>query len=378
MRERLNQFKLILIILDFFTINLVFNAALFFRFDLQVGGIPPAPYNPPYYALLSIIFTVFEIFVFFNFGHYSQIPTKTFSRIFKSVFLKVSGVFLVLLGLLFFFREISYSRLTLGYFLILNIFAITFFHTFLGWYYRKNVFSKVGKTKFAIIGKETSSFLEKLKKDTTHDLSFAGFLNSEENLEELHNFLEKNKIRLVIITLAESNNQKIIDFCRGEGIKVKILPAFPGVFSEAKIKVEHIGESVLLDLETTQLARFRNRFLKRVFDFSFAFLILVLLIPLILTIIILIKLTSKGQVFFKQERLGLDNKIFTLYKFRTMFEQSETNSNTVWTTENDARVTPLGRFLRKTSLDELPQFWNVLKGQMSVVGPRPERPHFAN
>jgi len=89
-----------------------------------------------------------------------------------------------------------------------------------------------------------------------------------------------------------------------------------------------------------------------------------------------VALTSKGPAIFKQRRVGRDLEEFTLYKFRTMYVQSESSSDTVWTKKDDPRVTPFGRFLRRTSLDEIPQFFNVLKGDMSIVGPRPERPHF--
>ena len=91
---------------------------------------------------------------------------------------------------------------------------------------------------------------------------------------------------------------------------------------------------------------------------------------------ILIKLTSDGPVIFAQERVGLHNKPFSMYKFRTMIEQTETEEAKGWTTKNDPRVTKVGRFLRKTSLDELPQLFNILVGQMSLVGPRPERPQY--
>ncbi|TRZ96061.1 sugar transferase [bacterium] len=100
--------------------------------------------------------------------------------------------------------------------------------------------------------------------------------------------------------------------------------------------------------------------------------------PIFLGIAILIKFTSKGSIFYKQERVGLNGKCFFLYKFRSMFEDAESETGPVWAKKNDSRVTFIGKILRKTRLDELPQLINVLKGDMALVGPRPERPYFAS
>lgn len=118
--------------------------------------------------------------------------------------------------------------------------------------------------------------------------------------------------------------------------------------------------------------------LKRSFDVVMASIILVLLLPVMAVIAILVKLTSPGSVLFSQKRVGLHGRTFVIYKFRTMCKQSESTSDVVWTTADDERRTQLGTFLRQTNLDELPQLWNVIRGDMSLVGPRPERPHFVD
>jgi exopolysaccharide biosynthesis polyprenyl glycosylphosphotransferase len=137
-----------------------------------------------------------------------------------------------------------------------------------------------------------------------------------------------------------------------------------------------LGRVQMLDLTTTPTDSIIYAVLKRSFDISFATLVLVLASPLMLFIAILIKLTSSGSVFFVQERIGLNGRPFRMYKFRTMRHSSADESDVRWTTKNDPRRTSIGAFLRRSSLDELPQFVNVLKGEMSVVGPRPERPFF--
>lgn len=119
-----------------------------------------------------------------------------------------------------------------------------------------------------------------------------------------------------------------------------------------------------------------SRFFKPILDWVLAFCLLLLLWPLFLLIAILTKVDSRGPIFFKQERLGKNGKVFKIYKFRTMIDNAITMGSGLWTNENDSRITKIGRFLRKTSLDEIPQLFNVLRGEMSFIGPRPPVPYF--
>ena len=132
----------------------------------------------------------------------------------------------------------------------------------------------------------------------------------------------------------------------------------------------------MISIRTEPLNVLSNRLIKRAFDIVLSLLLLILLSPIFLILGMMIKITSKGPVFFKQKRMGANNVEFDMYKFRSMTVQNPKESDTLWTTENDKRVTCIGRFMRKTNLDELPQLWNVLIGNMSLVGPRPEREHF--
>jgi Undecaprenyl-phosphate glucose phosphotransferase len=141
-------------------------------------------------------------------------------------------------------------------------------------------------------------------------------------------------------------------------------------------KLFQVGRMQMLDLTTTPADSLDYALLKRAFDVSFSALVLLLSSPLMGLIALLIRLTSPGPILFAQERIGLNGLPFRMYKFRTMRTSPPSDSDTRWTTEEDPRCTHVGSILRKLSLDELPQFINVLKGDMSVVGPRPERPHF--
>jgi Undecaprenyl-phosphate glucose phosphotransferase len=137
-----------------------------------------------------------------------------------------------------------------------------------------------------------------------------------------------------------------------------------------------LGGIHMLDLRPTLAESGPYLFEKRIFDVVFSVIIVLLTLPVSLAIAAAIRLSSPGPVFFVQDRVGLNGRLFRMYKFRTMQVGSQVEGDTRWTSSEDPRRTLVGRFLRRTNLDELPQFANVLKGDMSIVGPRPERPHF--
>ncbi|MGQ9731994.1 MAG: sugar transferase, partial [Candidatus Zipacnadales bacterium] len=139
----------------------------------------------------------------------------------------------------------------------------------------------------------------------------------------------------------------------------------------------HVGDEWIASLDESAQTLYATR-LKRLLDIVVAALGLIVVAPLIFFLALLIKLTSKGPAFYRQERLGLHGKPFVFTKLRTMVEDAEAETGPVWAAEDDPRITPLGRFLRRCRFDELPQLWDVLKGHMSLIGPRPERRHFVD
>ncbi|TDX59244.1 sugar transferase [Orenia marismortui] len=141
-----------------------------------------------------------------------------------------------------------------------------------------------------------------------------------------------------------------------------------------KIKPNSDKEEILHD---KNLANISYPFFKRLFDIIFSLLGIMITIPIMISIAIAIKLDSSGSIIFKQTRLGKDAKRFSIYKFRSMIQGAEEKTGAIWAKENDCRVTKVGKFLRRTRLDELPQLFNILKGEMTLVGPRPERPILA-
>jgi len=199
-----------------------------------------------------------------------------------------------------------------------------------------------------------------------YDLERLGGLQAEDGIDEAVMAIHPAQFSTIPQIIKELEKlsvpaRAIVDL--GEGIIVRE-------------KLFQIGRMQMLDLTTTPADLLDYALIKRVFDICFSLLVLLLVCPLMALIAILIRLTSPGPIFFAQQRVGLNGLSFQMYKFRTMRIGLRSESDTLWTSETDPRRTRLGTFLRKTSLDELPQFVNVLKGDMSVVGPRPERPHF--
>lgn len=169
--------------------------------------------------------------------------------------------------------------------------------------------------------------------------------------------------------------RNIVEKCEEQGIRFCIVPNFSNIIPKWTV-VNSIGGIPVIAARKEPLNIFSNRIIKRFFDVSVSFAALLVFAPVILFIAIAIKYSTTGPVFFRQKRIGSNNSEFTLYKFRSMIVQSYKDSDSRWTTPDDNRITPLGKILRKTNLDELPQLWNVLVGDMSIVGPRPERAYF--
>lgn len=195
---------------------------------------------------------------------------------------------------------------------------------------------------------------------------------------ELEEILKQNSFDEIAITLAIGEYSKLgylVGICEKSGVHTKFVPDYHNLIPTIPVTEDLDGLSVI-NIRNVPLSSALNRVIKRAVDIVGAvFALAVAFLPMLI-IAVIIKCTSKGPVFFSQIRVGLHNKEFKMYKFRSMELQSENKEKKAWTTANDTRVTKIGRIIRKTSLDELPQLINVLKGDMSLIGPRPERPYF--
>lgn len=198
--------------------------------------------------------------------------------------------------------------------------------------------------------------------------------------EELLEILSENTLDEIAITLGLSEYSKlenIVELCEKSGVHTKFIPDYNSILP-TRPYTEDLQGLPVINIRKVPLNRLINRVLKRTFDIVGASVALVVFSPLMLLTMALIKLTSQGPMFFSQVRVGLHNEEFKMYKFCSMEVQKESEEVKAWTTKNDPRVTGIGKFIRRTSIDELPQLINILKGDMSLVGPRPERPHFVD
>lgn len=197
-------------------------------------------------------------------------------------------------------------------------------------------------------------------------------------IDNLHVILPENKLDEIAITLSLSEYgrlKEIVEQCEKSGVHTKFIPDYAGVIPN-KPYTEDIQGLPVINIRHVPLTNTLNAFAKRVVDIFGSIFAIIISSPVMLFALIAIKLTSKGPIIYAQERIGIHNKPFKMYKFRTMYVQDEKEEKNQWTTKDDPRVTPIGKILRRTSIDELPQLFNILSGKMSLVGPRPERPQF--
>ena len=197
-------------------------------------------------------------------------------------------------------------------------------------------------------------------------------------IANLHMILEMNVLDEIAITLSikeYEHLEAIVNDCEKSGVHTKFIPDYNN-FIPTIPYIEDLQGLPVINIRHVPLTELHNAYIKRIVDIFGALFGIILFSPVMLITAILVKLTDGGPIIYSQERVGLHNKPFKMYKFRSMAVQKPSEEKSKWTTPNDPSVTAVGRFIRKTSIDETPQFFNVLKGNMSLVGPRPERPFY--
>ena len=290
----------------------------------------------------------------------------------------------------FIYRQASYSRLVIGLsaiamFVLATTVRVGFrvFFELMRKDYRKEV-------RILIVG--TGPFAQRIANSLLHGevlpCRIVGFVRLDEhevavdgpiyNVDQLSTFTNGNSIHDVVIALPPTRLNEVKGIAPAlEKLCVPtrvVIDLGDGIVPRDRLTA--LGGFQMLDLRPTLAETGSYLFQKRIFDISLSILILFITLPITLLIALVIKLASRGPVFFVQDRVGLNGRVFPMFKFRTMRVGSREEEDTLWTSNHDPRRTKIGAFLRRTNLDELPQFLNVLKGDMSIVGPRPERPFF--
>ncbi len=351
--------------IDMLLINGAFVIASVLRFsDLRIEN--EQYYN--YYVQLWVFMNLSWVLVTQVLKSYALKPTteirNSLSKVFNAIAVQLFIFFLMIVSL----KGYYYSRLFLIYFYSILIPALFVFRgLFFNWW-RNYLKRDANARKIILLGdsEQSRSLHETLSQHPEYGLRVVLWIKEEKPPKDL------NTMEFDEVYCGYQNNSKLVQtwyqFAESHLLRFRFLPDL-GLPLMTQADVDFLGEAPIVYPRQEPLSYSHNQILKRLFDILFSSLFLIFIAPWLFTIIgLLIKLTSKGPVFYKQKRSGLNNKTFYCLKFRSMVDN---HSEDLQATENDRRITPFGGFLRKHNLDELPQFINVLQGQMSVVGPRP-------
>jgi Undecaprenyl-phosphate glucose phosphotransferase len=311
--------------------------------------------------------------------------------IFKVSFL--SG--LLILAFFYYLQNTPYSRKLLPLFVIMLFAGLVFSHLLTILIMRRLRMKGYNLRYYAVIGagQKGQQLVREIQQMGWLGLRCAFFVDNNQScigtkllgvpihgpIEKLTELIKNETIDEVYLTLSGNEAQKaypILETIQSAGITIRLIPDWGNLASIGDTTAITIGSQVLFSAADSPLNGI-NIILKEIFDRTVALILLAIFAIPMMLIAVLIKLTSKGPVFYEQARMGIDQKEFNILKFRTMIADAEKQNNPQWTKHNDTRRTLIGAWLRRTSLDELPQLVNVLKGQMSLVGPRPEQPVFA-
>ncbi|WP_315072934.1 undecaprenyl-phosphate glucose phosphotransferase [uncultured Clostridium sp.] len=340
------------------------------------------------YIQFSILIIPINLIVFYFFDLYHSFRTRAFIKECSQVIKSNTILTAILLSLLFVVKLEHISRWVIVIFYFINI-ALIVLKRFILRKTLSNMRAKGLNLKHVVIvgaGEVANEYLQVLKNNKSFGYSYSGYVANSSDLygkklgtyNDLYEILDENKPDEVVCALDISDAkylENIVLDCEKTGTKISIIP-FCYKFIPSQPYIDQIGNIPLINIRRIPLDNIGNAFIKRTLDILGSLVLIICTSPIMLFTALIIKLTSKGPIIFKQNRVGLNKNLFTMYKFRSMKVNSQ--EKTGWSTNNDPRKTKFGSFIRKFSIDELPQFFNVLKGDMSLVGPRPELPHFVD
>lgn len=375
--------------IDAAMIILAFALAYWVRADLGVAAVFNNTGLREYLKYALFLIPVWVCLFAAN-GLYSIKNTTGFFKELYKITVASSTAILLFVMIIFFSKTLFFSRLILVFIWIISIVTLMIGRLVLRLIARALLLSGVGIRNVLLIGDNKAS--EEISKELSRNVTgfrIIGIVGNEKSqdktglkvlgdLDNLKVILKKYAIDEVILTdssMAQRKMIEIIETCSDSKAGFKYIPDTFALIS-ASFEPGLIGAMPVMELRATPLDGW-GRIIKRIGDIILSFLALLIFSPILILIAILVKLTSKGPIIYQHERIGRDERKFNFYKFRSMYiDKCDFEGGVYWTTQGDqkTRITPLGKFLRQTSLDELPQLWNILKGDMSFVGPRPELP----
>jgi len=384
--------KILLLTADFIFINL----AGMFYFLLRVeSGLFSFRIQPEFFLPLFVIY-FYWLLIFTFVGMYrvwfASSRFDEISTLFKATFV---GIFVLFFAI---YIDDSLHGISSGARILLFVYWGMLFifvgtgRIFIRSFQRRLLVKGIGRKNALIVGYNPKAFevFDQIADYKAQGLDIIGFVSEESDQgsnyknvnviglpDNIQTLIDEHNVKEIIIALDKKNDDILLDLLAEASLKnvgLKIVPNLYEILT-GQARTSQIYGMPLVDL-MPQLMPEWERKLKRIFDIFISFIVLIITLPLDLVIAIAIKLDSSGEIFFTQERCGQDGRIFKMIKFRSMFSDAEKKSGPVWSQKGDPRVTRVGKILRKIRLDEIPQMLNVLLGEMSLVGPRPERPYF--
>ena len=353
----------------FFSWYLRFKSGFFVQ---DVGVLPAKTYFSALFLIIPGYLLLYSIFQL-----YMPRRVKSYRKELMDI-IRANGIgFMIFILVLYFIKQEHFSRQMLCIFFFINIsleFASRYLIRTILWKMRKQGLNQkhilmIGESQMA------EQYMDRLRENPKWGYQVFAHPKDEEKLERI---LEGNELDEVVIALRAEDYgklERIVDVCEKAGVHTKMIPDFGNVIS-TRPYIEDVQGIPVIHVRRVPLNIMRNRAAKRAVDLIGATVAIILFSPVMLLTVLVVALTEEGSVIYRQERVGLHNQVFYMYKFRSMIMQDEEKEKAEWSTRNDPRITPVGKLIRRTSIDELPQLFNVLKGEMSLVGPRPERPQF--
>ncbi len=348
-----------------YVLNVVMDVLLVFIGIWSAVSLLKSNFHIEHLPLVGLVtFIFFHVYGVFNSGEKSYSETL-FSILLALVFINISSMILT-----FFYIELIFLRKIL---LLAFVFQAIYLIIWKLIYHQ--VYSLLNKPETVLlfgIGKEMSLMAEKVS--LNNNRAFVISYMCEELNAVTYKLIDKVDAVMICANINNFNKEKIVSYCMERNKKTYVIPELFEI-SLFNAKMKQFDDMPAFCIENLHLS-IEQRFFKRIVDIIMSLIFILISSPIMLIAYISIKLYDRGSVIYTQERVTRWNRKFNVYKFRTMIEDAEKNTGPVLATDKDLRVTPIGTFMRATRIDELPQFFNVLKGDMSIVGPRPERQHF--
>ena len=397
-KDNQQHFNRLQVVMDAVVVIVSYSFAWWLKFssgfvDKEIGVL-----SFEFYMRALILIVPLYILLYYAFNLYTPKRVQGRRLEFSNIVLSNTvGLLILMAG---FFLALSYSeqlknfsRSMFIYFFMINIILEEIERLMIRAFLRSIRKNGYNQKHILLVGysKAAEQYIDRIKQNPQWGYNIRGILDDNiargtmykgvkviGSVGNLSYILPENKLDEIAITLGLEEYyklEKIVAECEKSGVHTKFIPDYGNIIPTRPYTEDLLGLPVI-NIRYVPLSNTFNALIKRLTDIIGSIICIIIFSPIMLTSAVLVKMTSKGPLIFKQERVGLHNKPFQMYKFRTMYVQTEEEERKGWTQKNDPRVTKVGGFLRKTSLDEFPQLFNVLKGDMSLVGPRPERPQY--